>query len=146
MPALFDVNVLVNAHRRDNREYRFYHDWLREFLDSDVEFFYSEFVLSGFVRVVTNPRIYNVPTALDVALQATETIRSHRKGTRVSPGSRHWTIFRDLAVRTKASGNTMPDTYFAALAIESGAEWITSNQGFRVFEPDLRWRLLRPSN
>ena len=33
----------------------------------------------------------------------------------------------------------MTDAYFAALAIESGSEWITAHRGFARF-PGLRWR------
>ena len=33
----------------------------------------------------------------------------------------------------------MTDAYFAALAIESGSEWITADRGFARF-PGLRWR------
>jgi predicted nucleic acid-binding protein len=55
------------------------------------------------------------------------------------PGPRHWKIFVDLCRATGARGNRVPDAYLAALAIESGSEWVTTDRDFARFE-GLRWR------
>ncbi|MEN8376929.1 MAG: PIN domain-containing protein, partial [Gemmatimonadota bacterium] len=55
------------------------------------------------------------------------------------PGPRHWSIFRDLCEAVDARGNLVPDAYLAALAIENGAEWITTDRDFTRF-PGLRMR------
>jgi hypothetical protein len=57
----------------------------------------------------------------------------------VSPGPRHWGIFADLCRKANARGHLVPDAYLAALAIESGSEWITTDRGYARF-PGLRWR------
>jgi predicted nucleic acid-binding protein len=57
----------------------------------------------------------------------------------ISPGSRHWGIFVDLCRKVGAKGNLIPDAYLAALAIESGSEWITTDRDYARF-PGLRWR------
>jgi len=36
-------------------------------------------------------------------------------------------------------GNLVPDAFLAALAVEWGAEWITTDRGYGRF-PKLRWR------
>jgi hypothetical protein len=59
----------------------------------------------------------------------------------IQPGPRHWTIFRDLCRKTNASGNLLPDAWLAALAIEHGCEWITTDRDFAGF-PGLRWRTI----
>jgi predicted nucleic acid-binding protein len=41
--------------------------------------------------------------------------------------------------RARASGNLVQDAWFAALAIESGCEWITTDRDYARFE-GLRWR------
>ncbi|MCG5051467.1 MAG: PIN domain-containing protein [Myxococcales bacterium] len=56
-------------------------------------------------------------------------------------GRRHWDIFSELCLKFRATGNLVPDAYFAALAIESGSEWITSDAGFGRY-PNLKWRRL----
>jgi len=57
----------------------------------------------------------------------------------VAPGLRHWEIFRALCSEARARGNLVPDAYLAALAIESGCEWISTDRGFSRFK-GLRWR------
>jgi len=37
-------------------------------------------------------------------------------------------------------GNRVPDAWFAALAIEGGCEWITTDRDYARFE-GLRWRV-----
>mgnify|MGYP005856934337 CR=1 FL=1 len=54
---LMDVNVLVYAHRRDTRDHQRYIEWLESVVNGDQSFGYSELVLSGFLRIVTHPRI-----------------------------------------------------------------------------------------
>jgi predicted nucleic acid-binding protein len=55
----------------------------------------------------------------------------------IAPGGRHFELFRKLCTSANATGNLVPDAYFAALAIESGSEWITDDRDFTRF-PDLR--------
>ena len=60
---LMDVNVLVYAHREDTLEHSAYREWLESTINDTVPYGYSELVLSGFLRVVTHPRIFEVPSA-----------------------------------------------------------------------------------
>jgi predicted nucleic acid-binding protein len=57
----------------------------------------------------------------------------------VAPGPRHWGIFANLCAAVGAKGNLVPDAYLAALALESGSEWVTTDHDFSRF-PGLRWR------
>lgn len=54
---LCDVNLLVYAYRVDAVEHLRYASWLRAAIRSDEPFAISDLVLSGFLRIVTNPRI-----------------------------------------------------------------------------------------
>ena len=58
---------------------------------------------------------------------------------RVAPGTRHWEIFVRLCRTCGVKANGVPDAYHAALAIESGCEWVTTDRGFSRFS-GLRWR------
>lgn len=138
---LFDVNVLVYAHREDAPEHRSYRAWLENVVNADEPFGLSDVALSGFLRVVTHPRVFRTPSSLDAALTFVEGLRSQPNGVPISPGARHWPIFIDLCRRTKAKANIVPDAWFAALAIESGSTWVTADRGFARF-PALR--LLHP--
>jgi uncharacterized protein len=136
---LVDVNVLVYAFRRDAPDHQAYAAWLRDRIDSDAAFGMTDLVLSGFVRVVTHPAIFDPPSALDRAIRFAEQIRRHPHCVSVTAGPRHWDIFTALCRETGATGNHVPDAYLAALAIESGSEWISADRGFARFR-ELRWR------
>jgi toxin-antitoxin system PIN domain toxin len=136
---LTDVNVLVYALRVDVADHSRYKYWLEEMVASESAFAVSEQVLSGFVRVATHPRAFKQPTPLDVALSFADLIRNHANAVTVAPGERHWDIFTRLCRNAGAKGNLVPDAYLAALAIESGSEWITTDRDFARFD-GLRWR------
>ncbi len=135
---LADVNVLIHAHREDDERHGEYTAWLERQANSATAFAVSELILSSFVRIVTNPRIFKVPTPLSDALKFANAVRELPNAVPVSPGERHWGIFTRLCESVDARGNLVPDAYLAALAIESGAEWITADRGFSRF-PGLRW-------
>ncbi len=57
----------------------------------------------------------------------------------VVPGGNHWKIFETLCRESAATGSLIQDAWFAALAIESGCEWITADRDYARFK-GLRWR------
>ena len=136
---LVDVNVLVYAYRRDAAEHPAYRRWLEECVGSDQAYGMADLVLSGFLRVVTHPRIFDPPSPLGPALQFVKQLRSQPNCIPVAPGPRHWEIFLRLCQTAGIKGNLIPDAYLAALAIESGSEWITTDRDYARF-PGLRLR------
>lgn len=134
-----DVNVLVYAHREDTTGHTRYRAWLDEVLSSPAPFGVSDLVLSGFTRVVTHPRVFRTPTPLEEALAFTDSLLSQPNSVLLAPSTRHWAIFTDLCRTLALKGNLVADAYLAALAIESGSEWITTDRDFSRF-PGLRWR------
>ncbi len=141
---LADVNVLIYAHRSGSPRHSAALSWLTEALGVDEPLGVSELVLSGFLRIVTNHRAFEVPSTLEAAMAFCEGVLAAPAATRVRPGDRHWSIFSGLCARVGARGNVIPDAYHAALAIENGATLITTDRGFARF-PGLRWReLLEP--
>jgi hypothetical protein len=103
-----DVNVLVYAHREDAPNHAAYRDWLTRVIASDEAYGMADIVLSGFLRVVTHPRVFNPPSTMEQALAFVK-------------------------------GNLVPDAYLAALAIESGSTWITTDRDYSRFA-GLTWR------
>lgn len=134
-----DVNVLVYAHREELPEHGACHEWLDATLRADVAFGVFDVVLSGFLRVVTHPRVFKTPTALDLALAFVNELRERPNCVLVPPGPRHWGIFERLCRESGAKGNIVADAYLAALAIESGCEWVTTDRDYSRFA-GLRWR------
>jgi hypothetical protein len=133
------VNVLVYAYREDAPRHRAYRGWLEEAVNGHEAYGLSDLVLSGFLRVVTHRKIFNPPSPIDHALEFATTLRDHPNCVRMAPGARHWEIFTRLCREAGAKRNLVPDAYLAALAIESGSEWITTDRDYSRF-PGLRWR------
>lgn len=136
---LVDVNVLVYAHRADAPGHEEYREWLERVVNGEEAYGMSDLVLSGFVRVVTHPRVFSPPSPLGEALEFASQLRDQPNCVEIAPGPRHWDIFRSLCTNSGARGNLVPDAYLAALAIEHGCEWITTDRDFSRFE-GLRWR------
>lgn len=136
---LLDVNVLVYAHREETDRHADYRRWLEGALDSQAGCGVSDLVLSGCLRILTHPRVFDPPTPLQRAIEYVGLLRSHERMTLLAPGDRHWSIFLDLCRRCSARGNLVADAWHAALAIETGAEWITTDRDYARFD-GLRWR------
>lgn len=134
-----DVNVLVYAYRDESKDHADYKRWLEEHLASDEAFGLSDEVARGFLRVVTHSRIFSVPAPIGHALDFVEVLRLEDNVLRVVASDRHWPIFDALLRGANAKGNTVPDAYLAALAIEWGCELVTADRGFARFR-GLRWR------
>ena len=136
---LTDVNILVYAHRDDAPDHGSYRAWLEGVVNGDEAYGVSELVLSGFIRVVTHAKVFNKPSPIAAAFEFADQLRGSPNSVRVDPGARHWPIFQRLCLEVGAKGNLVPDAYLAALAIESGCEWITTDRDYSRFA-GLRWR------
>ncbi len=129
-----DVNILVYAHREDVEHHEQYRHWLESVINSNTDYGYSSLVLSGFLRVVTHPKVFEIPSVLDDAIYFVNQIKEQSNAVKISPKDRHWAIFESLIKHTHAKGNFIPDAYHAALAIESSCEWVTTDKGFKKFK------------
>lgn len=134
-----DVNVLIYATRRDSPRHEAHRAWLDDQVKGPAAFAMSELVLSGFVRVMTHPKAFRTPTSTDDAVRVVNDIVRRPHCRLLRPGPRHLQIFLDLCATLELRSNGVPDAYHAALAIESGSEWVTADRGFARF-PGLRWR------
>jgi uncharacterized protein len=137
--VLIDVNVLVYAYREASPEHRSCLRWLEECVNSDQPFALADIILSGFLRIATHPKVFSPPSPLAPALAFLEALKQQPNCLTAAPGVRHWDIFTRLCRAVSAKGNLIPDAYIAALAIEAGCEFVTTDRDFSRF-PGLRWR------
>jgi uncharacterized protein len=136
---LVDINVLVNAFRPEVAEHDRYHAFIEKMINGDSSYAVSDFVVNGFIRLVTNRRVYKDADPLERALVFAQTYRNQPHATVVDGEDRHWEIFTRLCRDAGATGNLIPDAYLAALAIEHGCEFVTCDKDFARFQ-GLRWR------
>jgi toxin-antitoxin system PIN domain toxin len=96
-------------------------------------------VLSSVVRICTHPRIFAQPDPAEDVLAYCDALLATPTASLIVPGERHWTIFAGLCDEARTAGNLVQDAWFAALAIESGCEWVTTDRDYARF-PGLNWR------
>jgi predicted nucleic acid-binding protein len=90
--------------------------------------------------VVTNPRIFDPPSTIRDGLQFVDGLLARPNCSLIRPGPQHWSIFRGLCEDRNLKSKIVADAAHAALAIESGCEWVTAHTDFARFAPPLRWR------
>lgn len=134
-----DVNVLIYAFRSDAEKHLDHKYWLESVVNGPAVYGISPQVLSGVVRVCTHPRIFARPSSREDTFAFCRALRDQPNATLIMPGERHWSIFETLCGTSQAAGNLVQDAWFAALAIEFGCEWITTDRDYARF-PGLSWR------
>lgn len=96
-------------------------------------------VLSAFIRIGTNPRVFEHPLSLEQALARVQSWLDQPCTRIVRPTERHWTVFRQVLTDGQAVANLVTDAHLAALAIEHGCELASTDSDFARF-PKLKWR------
>ena len=140
-----DVNVLIYAHVEDSTpEHAKYADWITTMATGPEPFALSVPVLSGFVRVVTNPRIFDPPSTLDQSFAFVSSLVERPHARIAGPGPDHLHIFKKLCREFGATGKLVADAQHAAIAVEHGCTMASTDSDFSRF-PGLRWQHpLRP--
>jgi toxin-antitoxin system PIN domain toxin len=134
-----DVNVLIYAFRQDMPHHAVCRSWLEDVVTGDARFGLSPLALSALVRITTHPRTFVAPSSVEEAFGFCADLLGQPHCERIEAGDRHWDIFHRLCVETGTHGPRVTDAWFAALAIESGCDWITFDRDFARF-PGLKWR------
>lgn len=134
-----DVNVLLYAFRSDAENHSAYRTWLEQVLNGEMAYGMSPQVLASVIRLATHPRIFVRASRLADAVDFAAVLLDQPHCQIIQPGPRHWDIFVALCKQANTHGNLVQDAWLAALAIESGCEWITTDRDFARFE-GLRWR------
>lgn len=130
---LADINVLVYAFRRESLEHDQYLGWLENVVATE-EFALVDHCLAGFVRIVTNSRIYADPAPTEVALQFVDRLRGAPKARPIASTAATWNLLNRWVVGDGGiRGNLVPDAYLAAMAVSHGARLATNDLGFARF-------------
>ena len=136
---MLDVNVLIYAHREDaHAEHERYRQWLTRVATGPEPWAVTPLVLSGLVRIVTNRRVFPRPSTLDEAFAFINALLRRRSCHLLNPGPRHFAIFEQLCRASDASAKLVADAYHAAVAIEHGCTWVSTDADFARFA-DLRY-------
>jgi toxin-antitoxin system PIN domain toxin len=135
---LCDVNLLLYAYDASSARHVRAKDWLEGQLSGVEAFAFSWAVVLAFVRLVTNPRIFEAPLGVADAFGIVESWLAAPCATVVHPGSRHVLLLRQLLEPLGTGGNLTTDAHLAALALEHDAELCSADPDFSRF-PGVRW-------
>lgn len=136
---LVDANLLLYAKVDDFPQHEAARAWLDERLNDVVGLGLPWQSLLAFVRLTSNPRIFQRPLpASDAWLQVEEWL-SCRNVWIPEPTERHGEILRSLLPAVGNRSNLIPDAHLAALAMEYGLILCSSDADFGRFA-GLRWR------
>jgi toxin-antitoxin system PIN domain toxin len=122
-----DVNILVYAHRAESPDHARYAEWLTALAEGDEPYGFSDLIAAGFVRIVTNPKIWEEATSLEDAMRFLRELRTRSNARILVHGPASWDIFVRLCAAARARGKLVADAYHAALAIEHGCELVTAD-------------------
>jgi toxin-antitoxin system PIN domain toxin len=134
-----DVNVLVSAQRADLPDNDRYGQLLESWANGLEPVGVPDVVLSGFLRIVTNRRIFVEPTSSTEAWGSVERLLDAPAVVLLRASERQWTHFRRLTNDIDARGTDVADAYLAAYALDNNATFISADRGFARFSR-LRWR------
>jgi toxin-antitoxin system PIN domain toxin len=136
-----DVNVILQAFRRDSTGHAKYRTWLNAIVNGNADYGMSTQVLASVVRIASNPGAFANPSPAGDVLAFANRLLAQPNCRQIMPGARHWDIYTNLVRSTNAKGPLTQDAWLAAIAIEHGCHWVTADKDFARFA-GLQWTLL----
>jgi toxin-antitoxin system PIN domain toxin len=135
---LIDANVLVYAHVGSFAQHQTAREWLDRQLSGVLRVGLPWQSLLAFLRLVTNPRIFERPEPIGSAWDQVLAWLACEAAWVPEPTERHAELLGALLDLPGVHGNLVPDAHLAALALEHGLTLCSSDGDFARF-PGLRW-------
>lgn len=134
--TLVDVNVLVYAFQPTSP----HHAAARAWLDALRErpFSVADEAILGFMRIVTNTRIFATPATVGEALAFVSALRASPGWRELPRTATRWATLRRLCDATGARAANLSDAWLAVLALEHDAVLASADRDFAAM-PGLRW-------
>jgi hypothetical protein len=139
---LVDANVLLYAYNPRAESHERCRAWVERTFSGEEAVCLAWVTILAFVRISTNPRIFEQPLLAGEALAIVSSWLERPSVSVLEAGEACWEIFRELVVEAQVSGPLVMDAFLAALALENGATFATSDRDFTRF-PKLK--LLNPA-
>ncbi|MBX3326721.1 MAG: type II toxin-antitoxin system VapC family toxin [Nitrospira sp.] len=135
---LVDANLLVYAHVTSLTQHHAARSWLDSRLNGPTPVGLPWPTLLSFVRLVSNPRIFEHPQPISKAWKQVDDWLTCPVAWIPQPTERHREILGSFLTDTLGRSNLVPDAHLAALAIEHGLTLCSTERDFARF-PNLRW-------
>lgn len=135
---LVDANLLVYAHESAAPQHDQARRWLEARLSGSQRVGLPWPSLLAFVRLVSNPRIVELPTSVAAAWDRVCEWLNQPVAWIPAPGDEHRAILDSLIRSGGLSSKLVADAHLAALAMEHGLTLCSADRGFARFA-GLRW-------
>jgi toxin-antitoxin system PIN domain toxin len=135
---IVDINLLLYATFTTFKQHETARSWFEGVLNGSDQVLLPAVSLFGFVRIATNPRVFDNPLRLEDALASVEAWLSQPHVHFLVPGPRHLEIAFGLLRKLDTARDLTTDVQLAALAIENQATLCSNDTDFARFE-GLRW-------
>lgn len=134
-----DVNLLLYAHNPHAAHHQKALHWWNQCLQGHEGVALAWVVILGFVRISTQPRIFERPMRAEDAVGRVQEWLSLPHVHLVHPAPTHFQTWSGLLLHIGTAGNLTTDAHLAALAIERGLVLQTTDVDFARF-PGLKWK------
>ena len=127
-----DINILVAASRTDHVHHKPAFEWLNGAVEkcrSGGTIEVLPMVAAGFLRLVTNARVFVEPTPSDSAVAFMNSLLAV-PGVELQELAREWPTLRTLITEHQLAGNAIPDAWIAAAVKTLGGHLVTFDRGF----------------
>jgi toxin-antitoxin system PIN domain toxin len=127
-----DINVLVAASRSDHPQHTIARDWLEAAVgacESGGSIEVLPMVAAGFLRLVTNSRVFPDPSPIKEALAFMDALLAV-PGVEMPDSAREWPTLRRLCLDGKLAGNAIPDAWIAAAVKVMNGRLVTFDRDF----------------
>jgi uncharacterized protein len=135
---LVDANLLLYAYHARAEQHEKSRAWLEATLVGPGLVRFAWLTLWAFIRIATNPRVFDRPLSAPEAEAAVSSWLAQPAAGILEPGERHWDILRDLIRDGQSVGPLVMDAVLAAIALEHGATVCTTDRDFSRFS-GLKW-------
>jgi hypothetical protein len=128
-----DVNVLIAASRSDHPHHKTAYKCLNEAIAACADgasVRLMPMVVASYLRLVTNPKIFVVPTPVEDAVEFLDTFLA-MPGVEMPSLGAEWPMLRQLCVEKNLAANDIPDAWLAAAVIQLGEHLVTFDAGFK---------------
>ena len=135
---VLDVHLLIYAYSSAFPEHEQARQWIEDTFSGDALIGLPWQTISAFIRILTNPNLpgerFSTKEMVAIVHEWTELPNIRL----LSPGQRHWSIFKQMLLEGQARGPMTADAQLAALTIEHGGVLHTTDRDFSRF-PGLRY-------
>jgi hypothetical protein len=135
---LVDANILIYARINSFAQHRVAREWLDQQLSGLARVGLRWTTLLSFLRLVTNPRVFERPEPIAAAWSQVLAWLGCDTVWIPEPTARHSEILGQLLALPGVRGNVVPDADLATLAMEHGLILCSADTGFARFA-GLRW-------